>query len=398
MDEKKLNTSIKSKLIAVTSLLLLLCLFGVTYAYFSIQVQGNEEASSVDVATARLSLIYTDVQIIMGEYEQPGWTDSKVLTVENNGTDTVSYALKWRELENTLVNGELVISATCTSTSGSCSNIPETVVPNAPTEVTSVYVYGPVSIAPGVKHTYNLTASFKEIGSNQNYNQNKYFNGTLNVDVDSANYSNDWENSYTVTFDANGGTTPISSKEVTVGLPYGELPTPTRSGYTFKGWNGKNMFNTKDVATLTKNGVTFSASNGIISLSGTNTASSAYGINSYYGVPVIDPSKSYTLSVSNNIPGVYVQINYKKMSTTSQGAFINMNIGSLKSKTAVAPSDFDNLVYLFVGIYGTATSINGQFTIQLEEGTTATPYEPYYIKADTRVVQKQDHTLTAIWE
>ena len=56
MDEKKLNTSIKSKLIAVTSLLLLLCLFGVTYAYFSIQVQGNEEASSVNVGTVRLSL------------------------------------------------------------------------------------------------------------------------------------------------------------------------------------------------------------------------------------------------------------------------------------------------------------------------------------------------------
>ena len=36
--------------------------------------------------------------------------------------------------------------------------------------------------------------------------------------------------------------------------------------------------------------------------------------------------------------------------------------------------------------------------IQLEEGTEATEWEPYYITSETEVVQKQDHTLTAIWE
>ena len=134
MDEKGLNKSIKVKIIAVTALLLLMGVFGVSYAYFTVQVTGNQNASSIDTTAARLSLIYTDVQIIMGEYEQPGWTDTKVLTVENNGTDTVAYALKWRELENTVTNNELVISATCTSTSGSCSNIPETVVPYSQTD------------------------------------------------------------------------------------------------------------------------------------------------------------------------------------------------------------------------------------------------------------------------
>ncbi|WP_167540091.1 InlB B-repeat-containing protein [Bifidobacterium thermophilum] len=46
-----------------------------------------------------------------------------------------------------------------------------------------------------------------------------------------------WQaNSYTVTFDANGGSTSVTSKTVTEGQPYGELPTPTRVGYTFAGW------------------------------------------------------------------------------------------------------------------------------------------------------------------
>jgi uncharacterized repeat protein (TIGR02543 family) len=40
----------------------------------------------------------------------------------------------------------------------------------------------------------------------------------------------------TVTFDANGGSVSTSSKTVTYGSTYGELPTPTRTGYTFTGW------------------------------------------------------------------------------------------------------------------------------------------------------------------
>ena len=41
---------------------------------------------------------------------------------------------------------------------------------------------------------------------------------------------------YTVYFDANGGSVSTSSKTVTYGETYGTLPTPTRTGYTFSGW------------------------------------------------------------------------------------------------------------------------------------------------------------------
>ncbi|MBR7033466.1 MAG: InlB B-repeat-containing protein, partial [Clostridia bacterium] len=40
----------------------------------------------------------------------------------------------------------------------------------------------------------------------------------------------------TVTFNPNGGKVSPTSKTVTVGQPYGTLPTPTRSGYVFLGW------------------------------------------------------------------------------------------------------------------------------------------------------------------
>ena len=42
--------------------------------------------------------------------------------------------------------------------------------------------------------------------------------------------------SYTVTFDANGGTVATASKSVTYGVSYGELPVPTQTDYTFVGW------------------------------------------------------------------------------------------------------------------------------------------------------------------
>ena len=44
------------------------------------------------------------------------------------------------------------------------------------------------------------------------------------------------EKKITITFDANGGTVSIPSKEVTVNGTYGELPVPTYTGYAFMGW------------------------------------------------------------------------------------------------------------------------------------------------------------------
>ena len=51
--------------------------------------------------------------------------------------------------------------------------------------------------------------------------------------------------SYLVTFDANGGKVSRESTAVTIGKPYGTLPTPNRTGYSFAGWytekNGDNV-------------------------------------------------------------------------------------------------------------------------------------------------------------
>lgn len=48
-------------------------------------------------------------------------------------------------------------------------------------------------------------------------------------------------NKYSVNFNANGGSVSTTSKSVTFDTAYGELPTPTRSGYTFAGWCSENI-------------------------------------------------------------------------------------------------------------------------------------------------------------
>ena len=181
MEQNELSKSNKIKIIIVTTLIFLVAISGISYAYFTIQVVGNDTASSMRLTTANLSLVYNDVQIISDEYITPGWSDTKTLTVTNNGNQAVDYIIKFRELQNTIINGELVMSATCAASTGTCDNLPERAIHSASTQITNAYMYGPISIPVGVTHTYTVTVTFKETGSNQNYNQNKSFIGTLNI-------------------------------------------------------------------------------------------------------------------------------------------------------------------------------------------------------------------------
>ena len=62
---------------------------------------------------------------------------------------------------------------------------------------------------------------------------------------------------YTITFNPGEGTTPTTSKTVTYGQTYGELPTPTRSGCLFLGWftsaEGGTERKSTDTVSITSN-------------------------------------------------------------------------------------------------------------------------------------------------
>ena len=54
--------------------------------------------------------------------------------------------------------------------------------------------------------------------------------------VNQTLYAHWSRNTYKVNFNANGGSVSTTSKNVESGAKYGTLPTPTRTGWTFKGW------------------------------------------------------------------------------------------------------------------------------------------------------------------
>jgi len=49
-------------------------------------------------------------------------------------------------------------------------------------------------------------------------------------------YTDDIDRKVTVSYDARGGSLDAGTGELTFGIPCGDLPTPTRAGYTFQGW------------------------------------------------------------------------------------------------------------------------------------------------------------------
>ena len=85
--------------------------------------------------------------------------------------------------------------------------------------------------------------------------------------------------SYTITYDLDGGTVATANPTTyTSNTDTITLNNPTKAGYNFVGWSSKNLLNF-NVPQTTLNGVTASAVNNEITISGTNTKKNgAYGL------------------------------------------------------------------------------------------------------------------------
>lgn len=104
------------------------------------------------------------------------------------------------------------------------------------------------SYSEAINPSDTSTTTFESIASD-NFNKDKvsFYYGYGRYSPSSNNYrikaftTNNKEippveQTYTVTFDANGGSVDTNNKEVIPGETYGELPKPVRDGYTFSGW------------------------------------------------------------------------------------------------------------------------------------------------------------------
>ncbi len=161
--------------------LLLLLTTGFSYAYFSANISGNENAKNVVVEAGTLSLVYTDGPEIKAQNIKPGWSTTKEVSVKNTGTLDTNYNIIWQSLTNEITNNEIVISATCQrlNSTGTVEGMCESISQAAISDMT---IAKRVSIESGITHKYTFTILFKETNADQNYNQGKEFNGVLGIE------------------------------------------------------------------------------------------------------------------------------------------------------------------------------------------------------------------------
>ena len=220
--------------------------------------------------------------------------------------------------------------------------------------------------------------------TNSNFSDTNSFVATISADTVPVTGRFDL---YTVTFDPNGGSVSPTSKKVDPGLRYGSLPTPTRAGYTFLGWNGKNLINMEDCNVILNN----------------QYYRDAKSVPAY----VFTASTGYTLSfnyvVNSSSRNVYATVGYGATGFSRDIKSSGNYSGSGTVQISFTTPDTFNYDppyawFRFVRMSQAGNANVDISNIQLEKGNTATAYEPYYVTSSTIVTQEKNHTLTAIWE
>lgn len=164
---------------------------------------------------------------------------------------------------------------------------------------------------------------------------------TVSITANQTLYAHWNANTYTVSFNANGGSTSTTSKAVTYGSTYGTLPTPTRTGYEFDGWytaaSGGSQITSSSSVSITANQTLYAH--------WIKTYTVSYNVNGGTGTPSsqtkkenvplilssIKPTKTYVIQYNSN--GGSVSPASKNVSCT----FNNWNTSINGSGTSYAP-------------------------------------------------------------
>lgn len=182
-NETKINDVKKKIIISMCAIVLLvLTLFGITYAYFTSSIQGNQNDTSVDIGAAMLRLEYNgEDSYIEVTGLQPGETiESKKFSVKNTGTATIkNYDVILENLVNELSRYEdLTYELTCTSSDGKECNNKADIFP----KTNQVIVTN--TIDAGVTHSYVLKLTYEDTNTNQSIDMNKEISAKVNIKDD----------------------------------------------------------------------------------------------------------------------------------------------------------------------------------------------------------------------
>lgn len=173
----KKNNIIKISIISLITLLVLSVL-GLSYAYFSLLINGKSNNMVAKMGSLRLK--YVDDDVISLNNVFPGDSLTKSVTVTNIGSLNAFYTLYWEELQNTFSNNELVIEAKCTRLNsdgiveGTCDDVSSKPIKN-------IKIKSNIKIEPTITHKYDIKITFLDTGENQNYNKNANLSGKIGL-------------------------------------------------------------------------------------------------------------------------------------------------------------------------------------------------------------------------
>ncbi len=381
MENKKQNIILSLSLTIAFILAL-----GLSYAYFSAKLYGVENASTISLKGGKMTIDYVEGANITlsGIYpKEEAWASKTfTLTGNNNTTDNMKYKIGLIIEQNTFSEEAITYSLENTLNEGGTvvEDVDES--PIIKTTGTQYIGYGYFGTSTNTHHTYNLKIYFKPNGEDQNEDQKAKFKAKITVEecLD--------EDLITVTFNADGGTLANNTKTVLANGVYGTLPTPTKEGYEFLGWNGKNLLNYNNIenVALTR-GIKVTTDGYIYDVTPTSDNRSWYYSNSNWFIN-LEAKKYYINIASKNAFSSLAKIKIITETSDIKESTLNGRNSYVSSFTLAENKTVGILVKGYTGVY----------RIQIEEGNESTLWEPYYLTSDTNIVQNQNHTLKAIWQ
>ena len=167
----------------VASMITVLVLSGVSYAYYSAKIKENNKTETV-IKSNELNLIFTGTNEITANNMIPGDSFTKTFTVENTSNRTVDFNIYLQNITNEF-NEDLVYALN--DDTGSVVGV----TPLPVTNKDKSYLKTKLDIDSNTTKTYTLTVTFKNTEEPQNDYQGKTFKGTLGIDTELITYDID---------------------------------------------------------------------------------------------------------------------------------------------------------------------------------------------------------------
>ena len=180
MDNQKQNL-----LLGIGLALAFIISVGLSYAYFSAQITGIENASTLALEAGEMQIEYSEnsnVISLQGIYPKNDSWATKTITLKGKNTTNLlmNYELGFEIENNTFKGGQLSFSLTGEGSNGTKIADIENKAIVKPNGYMKIGV-GNFSTTNSATHTYTLNFYFKKRNTDQNFNQGAIFNGKITI-------------------------------------------------------------------------------------------------------------------------------------------------------------------------------------------------------------------------